>query len=308
MIAEVNTADEREVVRRSRRVRVLRDERAHPLVSRYPDQQRSVVEIGTQGVRVGGREVAVFAGPCSVESWPQLIHTAEGVHKAGASALRGGAFKPRTSPYPFQGLGEEGLELLSEARSVTGLPIVTEVIDPRLVGRVAEVADVLQIGARNMQNYPLLDEVGRVPRPVLLKRGIAATLSEVLLAAERIVFAGNPNVILCERGIRTFERATRNTLDVSAIPVLQAESHLPVIVDPSHAAGRRSLVPALALSGIAAGADGLLIEAHVSPEDAVTDGAQALSIEDFQRFMKTLAPMAEALGRPLLEPSWETRA
>ena len=271
----------------------------YPLVARCPGEDTTVVTVpSARPVRIGGRELVVIAGPCSVESRSQMLSTALGVRSAGACALRGGAFKPRTSPYPFQGLGTEGLELLAEAREETGLPVVTEVIDPRLVESVAEVADVLQVGARNMQNYPLLDELGRVQRPVLLKRGPSATLEELLLAAERIVLRGNDDVILCERGIRTYETATRNTLDVSAIPVLRERTHLPVIVDPSHAAGRSELVEPLALAGIAAGADGLLVEVHAQPEAAITDARQALSLEMFERLMNRVSLVGQALGRP----------
>jgi 3-deoxy-7-phosphoheptulonate synthase len=285
-------------------VEVLETSSPHPLVSRCAHQRRTIIHVpGVRPVAVGGAELAVFAGPCSVESREQILDTALGVARCGAAALLGGAFKPRTSPYGFQGLGEEGLEYLAEARRISGLPIVTEVMDPRLVDRVAERADVLQIGARNMQNYPLLDEVGRVQRPVLLKRGISATIEELLLAAERIVARGNDGVILCERGIRTYETATRNTLDVSAIPLLKDRSHLPVLIDPSHAAGRRDLVPTLALAGVAAGADGLLVEVHAHPSQALTDGAQALSLPEFSAMMERLRPVGRAVGRSLAAPT-----
>jgi 3-deoxy-7-phosphoheptulonate synthase len=292
------------VVDASPGVEVLEASSPHPLVSRCAHQRRTVVHVpGVRSVAVGGTELVVFAGPCSVESQEQIVETALGVARSGAVALRGGAFKPRTSPYAFQGLGEEGLEYLAEARRISGLPIVTEVMDPRLVGRLAESADVLQIGARNMQNYPLLDEVGRVQRPVLLKRGISATIEELLLAAERVVARGNDGVILCERGIRTYETATRNTLDVSAIAVLKDRSHLPVLIDPSHAAGRRELVPALALAGVAAGADGLIVEVHARPCQALTDGAQALSLPEFSAMMERLRPVSRAVGRSLAAPT-----
>ena len=250
----------------------------------------------------GDRELAIIAGPCSVESREMLCTTAHAVRTAGAGMLRGGAFKPRTSPYAFQGLGEEALQLLAEARAETGLPVVTEVMDARQVEVVAEHADMLQIGARNMQNFTLLSEVGRVQRPVLLKRGLAATVRELLMAAEYVMAQGNRDVVLCERGIRTFETATRNTFDVAAIPVLKAETHLPVIVDPSHAAGRASLVAPLAFAAIAAGADGLMIEVHPQPELALSDGDQSLNPDDFTRLMQQLAPFAHAAGRTLQVP------
>lgn len=258
----------------------------------------SIVTIG-DGVAAGGAELLVIAGPCSVEGRAMLEETAEAVRAAGAQALRGGAFKPRTSPYAFQGLGAEALRLLAEVRSRTGLPAVTEVTDPRQVDLVAEHADVLQIGARNMQNFTLLTEVGRVGRPVLLKRGPSATLQEWLLAAEYVMAQGNRAVILCERGIRTFETATRYTLDVSAIPVLKKETHLPVLVDPSHAAGRADLVPALAAAALAAGADGLLVEVHPRPPEARSDGEQSLTPAAFAAMMDMLEPFAAAAGRVL---------
>jgi 3-deoxy-7-phosphoheptulonate synthase len=271
-----------------------------------PGGKRSVIRVG-EGVRqaIGGQELAIIAGPCSVESETQLRETARAVRRAGAGMLRGGAYKPRTSPYSFQGMGPAGLELLTAARRETGLPIVTEVPDPRYVETVAEHADVLQIGARNMQNYTLLAEVGRVRRPVLLKRGLAATITELLLAAEHVMTQGNHEVILCERGIRTFETATRFTLDVGAIAVLHRETHLPVIVDPSHAAGRADLVPALAFAAVAAGADGLIVEVHPKPLEARSDGDQALSVEAFTRLMADLRPFAAAAGRTLAGPPAE---
>jgi 3-deoxy-7-phosphoheptulonate synthase len=246
---------------------------------------------------VGGRALAIVAGPCSVEGSAMLLETARSVRESGASMLRGGAYKPRTSPYAFQGMGEAGLELLAEAREATGLPVVTEVMDTREVERVARYADVLQIGTRNMQNYPLLSEVGRTRTPVLLKRGYSATIRELLMAAEYIMAEGNHNVILCERGIRTFEPSTRNTLDVGAIPVLKEETHLPVIVDPSHAGGRAALVAPLAFAAIAAGADGLIIEVHPSPAEAKSDGDQSLTLPAFAQLMHRLVGFAEAAGR-----------
>jgi 3-deoxy-7-phosphoheptulonate synthase len=248
---------------------------------------------------VGGNALAVIAGPCSVENADMIALTAARVRSAGATMLRGGAFKPRTSPYAFQGLGEAALAMLAEARDRSGLPVVTEVMDPRQVGLVARYADVLQIGARSMQNFPLLAEVGLSHRPVLLKRGLSSTVHELLMAAEHIMAAGNRSVILCERGIRTFETATRNTLDVSAIPVLKAETHLPVIVDPSHAGGRAALVAPLALAAIAAGADGLLIEVHPDPSAAMSDGEQSLTFVEFAALMSRVAAVANAVGRAL---------
>jgi len=256
-----------------------------------------------EGAAVGGPEVVVIAGPCAVEGRAMLLETADAVRAAGAVALRGGAFKPRTSPYAFPGLGREALALLAEARARTGLPIVTEVLDPRHAEEVAAVADVLQIGTRNMQNYALLAEVGRLGRPVLLKRGMAATLREFLLAAEYVLAHGNPEVILCERGIRTFETATRNTFDVAAIPVLKSETHLPVIVDPSHAAGRAEWVAPLAFAAVAAGADGLLVEVHPRPEEARSDGDQSLRPEAFATLMRRLEGFAAAAGRGLARPA-----
>ena len=270
------------------------------LASREFVGRSSLVRAGDgHGAVIGGQELAIIAGPCSVESAGMLRATAHGVAAAGAGMLRGGAFKPRTSPYAFQGLGEAALHLLADVRAETGLPVVTEVMDTRQVDRIAEHADVLQIGARNMQNFALLSEVGRVQRPVLLKRGLSATLRELLMAAEYVMAQGNHDVILCERGIRTFETATRNTFDVAAIPVLKSETHLPVIVDPSHAAGRADLVAPLAFAAIAAGADGLMIEVHPCPEEALSDGDQSLSIDGFAQLMARLRPFVEAAGRTL---------
>jgi 3-deoxy-7-phosphoheptulonate synthase len=248
---------------------------------------------------VGGAELAVVAGPCTVEGWDMLKATAERVQAAGAAGVRGGAFKPRTSPYAFRGLGEAGLEMLARARTECGLPVVTEVMDTRQVELVASYADVLQIGARNMQNFALLTEVGRLRRPVLLKRGMSATVKDLLLAAEYVMSQGNPNVILCERGIRTFETATRNTFDLAAIPVLKGETHLPVFADPSHAGGRRSLVAPLSYAAVAAGADGLIVEVHPDPERATSDGDQSLDFDEFDALMAGLRPFAEAAGRTL---------
>jgi 3-deoxy-7-phosphoheptulonate synthase len=251
------------------------------------------------GVAFGGREIQLIAGPCSVESRAMLLATARGVRAAGAVMLRGGAFKPRTSPYAFHGLGEPALHILAEAREETGLPVVTEVMDTRDVALVARHADMLQIGARNMQNFALLAEVGRSGVPVLLKRGLAATISELLHAAEHVMAAGNARIVLCERGIRTFETTTRNTLDVAAIPVLKRETHLPVIVDPSHAGGRADLVAPLAAAAIAAGADGLIVEVHPCPAEALSDGEQSLTLDAFAALVRRLAAVAGACDRVL---------
>lgn len=251
------------------------------------------------GTVIGGDAVVVMAGPCAVESRDQVLKTAVAVKAAGAKVLRGGAFKPRSSPYSFQGLGEEGLEILAEAREQSGLPVVTEVMSPQEVDLVARYADILQIGARNMQNYNLLNAVGQLGKPVLLKRGLSSTLEELCLAAEYIMAQGNRDVMLCERGIRTFEKATRSTLDLSAVPVLKEWTHLPVIVDPSHAAGKRSLVGSLALAAVAAGADGLIVEVHPSPESARCDGPQALTFADIENLIGQVGRVAEAIGRSL---------
>jgi 3-deoxy-7-phosphoheptulonate synthase len=280
--------------------RVTRITRPYKLASRDFKPSDTVVEAG--GQLIGGRDFVVMAGPCSVESREQLVRTALSVAASGATLLRGGAFKPRTSPYAFQGLGIDGLNLLEEGRRHTGLPIITEVMEPGQVDRVAESADILQIGARNMQNFPLLKEIGRTGMPTMLKRGLSATIEEWLMAAEYIMYAGNPNVILCERGIRTFETATRNTLDLSAIPVVKRMSHLPVIADPSHGTGHRYLVEPMALAAAAAGADGLLIEVHPEPDTALSDGPQSLTLEAFESLMKTLERVLAAVDRPLARP------
>jgi len=259
--------------------------------------ERTVLEI--DGRKVGGGNFALMAGPCTVESREQLLETARVVNDGGASFLRGGAYKPRTSPYAFQGLGQEGLRLLAEAKRETGLPVVTELMDMRDIDDVLEVADVVQIGARNMQNYPLLTEIGRSGRPALLKRGLSATLDELLMAAEYILKEGNPNVMLCERGIRTFETAYRFTLDLMAVPVLKELTHLPVIVDPSHAAGRRDLVMPLSLAAAAVGADGIIVEVHPRPEAAICDGPQALRAEDFAAYATAVEQAAELAGKAL---------
>jgi 3-deoxy-7-phosphoheptulonate synthase len=267
------------------------------LVSREANPAGTVIEAA--GVRIGSGPVVVMAGPCAVESEAQLMAAALAIKESGARLLRGGAFKPRTSPYNFRGLGQEGLRLLAEARRQTGLPIVTEVMDVRQLEAVAEVADVLQIGSRHMQNFPLLEAVGGCRKPVLLKRGMCSTIEEFLWAAEYVAAKGNAQVILCERGIRTFETATRNTLDLNAVPLLKRLSHCPVIVDPSHGTGHWWMVPHLSRAAIAAGADGLLIEVHVDPPSALSDGPQSLRPDKFDLLMRELAAVAGAVGRSL---------
>jgi 3-deoxy-7-phosphoheptulonate synthase len=267
------------------------------LVSREVKEEDTVIDVG--GARLGGPALAVMAGPCSVESREQLLETAHGVKRLGATFLRGGAFKPRTSPYEFQGMGEEGLKLLALAREQTGLQVVTEVMDAEDLPMCLEYADVLQIGARNMQNFSLLKKLGAVKKPVLLKRGPSATLREWLMAAEYLVAGGNHRVALCERGIRTFETMTRNTLDLNAVPVLKALTHLPVVVDPSHGIGIRKHVPAMARAGIAAGADAIIVEVHPNPECALSDGQQSLSLPEFETLMAQVRIIAGAVGRPL---------
>jgi 3-deoxy-7-phosphoheptulonate synthase len=252
--------------------------------------RKGKTQIRVNGTAIGGGEFVVIAGPCSVESEKQIMQSAESVAKSGAKLLRGGAFKPRTSPYDFQGMEEEGLKLLQKAKRATGLAIVTEVMTDRDVDLVANYADVMQVGARNMQNFMLLKALGKCGRPVLLKRGLSSTVKELLMSAEYITAHGNPDVILCERGIRTFETATRNTCDISAIPVLNELTHLPVILDPSHATGKRSLVPAISRAGVAIGADGLIVEVHPAPEKAISDGAQSLDLAQFQKMMRELQP------------------
>ncbi len=255
--------------------------------------------LNIQGVQIGGVEVVVMAGPCAVESPEQLLATARAVQSSGASILRAGAFKPRTSPYSFQGLKEQGLELLAWAGRETGLPVVTEVMDTRLVESVCRYADIMQVGSRQMHNYALLEEVGLCGKPVLLKRGMSATLEELLLAAEYVLKQGNEQVILCERGIRTFEHSTRNTLDLNAIPMLKKRSHLPVIVDPSHGTGHWWMVPWMSKAAIAVGADGLLVEVHCNPEEALSDGPQSLRPSRFDMMMKDLREVALAVGREI---------
>ncbi|MBL8167473.1 MAG: 3-deoxy-7-phosphoheptulonate synthase [Acidobacteria bacterium] len=268
------------------------------LVSKEVKKQKSVIQIGD--VTIGDGSFVVMAGPCSVEGRDQLLTTAESVAKSGAQILRGGAYKPRTSPYDFQGMAEEGLKLLAEARANTGLKVITEVLDTEDVEVVAEYADILQVGARNMQNFALLKKLGDVRKPIMLKRGLSATIKEFLLSAEYIVTHGNPNVMLCERGIRTFETATRNTLDLAAVPLLAELTHLPVVVDPSHGTGKRSLVRPLAKASVAVGADGLMAEVHPKPEEAWSDGPQSLRLEEFDTLMHEIQPyikLRESEGR-----------
>jgi 3-deoxy-7-phosphoheptulonate synthase len=259
----------------------------------HPDD--TVIDLG--GVRIGGEKVVVMAGPCAVESREQLLDIARKVKASGASILRGGAYKPRTSPYSFQGLGEEALKYLAEARDETGLPVITEVTDPRNVELVSIYADIVQVGARNMQNFVLLTEVGKSGHPVMLKRGPSSTVIDLLLAAEYVIIEGNSDIILCERGITTFETYTRNTLDLSAVPIIKDQSHLPVIVDPSHATGRSNLVAPMSLAAIASGADGVIVEVHTDPEQALCDGPQSLTLESFGEMMTKLRAIAPIVGR-----------
>ncbi len=271
------------------------------LTSREYKQDNTIIQVGNR--LIGGKEVHLFAGPCAVESRSQLMEIAVAVKEGGASFLRGGAYKPRTSPYSFRGLAEEGLELLAEASAATGLPIVTEVMDTRLVPLVARYADILQIGARNMQNFPLLEEVATSGKPILLKRGPGATIEEWLMAAEYIMLQGNGQVILCERGIKTFETQTRNTLDLSSVPIVKHHSHLPVIVDPSHGTGKWWLVPPMSRAAVAVGADGLLIEVHHSPAEALSDGEQSLTPENYYKLVKEVQEVALSVGRSLPSPT-----
>jgi 3-deoxy-7-phosphoheptulonate synthase len=277
--------------------------RPYKLTSKITRPKKTVLDVKIIGskdrVQVGGKKFVVIAGPCSVESEEQIVSTALAVKKAGAHMLRGGAYKPRTSPYAFQGMEEEGLKLLAIAREETGLPVVTEVMNPADVLVVSKYADVLQVGARNIQNFSLLKAVGKTQKPVFLKRGMMTTIEEFLMSAEYVLSEGNANVILCERGIRTFERATRNTLDLSAVPVLQRETHLPIIVDPSHATGHWELVEPMSRAAVAAGADGLMIEVHPNPSEAESDGAQSLKPETFRDLMKNLAPFVKAMKRTM---------
>ncbi len=275
--------------------RIVPISRPYKIASREFSPHNTVFPL--DGVEIGGDGIVIIAGPCAVESRQQTIEIAQAVKEAGAHALRGGAYKPRTSPYTFQGLGEEGLQILAEAREVTGLPVMTEVMAPELVPLVAQYADVLQIGARNMQNYALLHAAGESMRPVMVKRGMSATVEELLMAAEYVLSHGNRRVLLCERGIRTFETTTRNTTDINAIPVLKALSHLPVVLDPSHSTGNWEYVTAVARAGIAAGADGLVVEVHTHPEQALSDGGQSLKPERFAEMVRQVRLIAQAIGR-----------
>ena len=267
------------------------------LVNRQTNAMNTVINVN--GIDIGGEEIVIIAGPCAVENREQLLETAKAVRSAGANILRGGAYKPRTSPYSFQGLGEEGLRYLSQARKETGLPVVTEVMDTRQMELVCEYTDIIQIGSRSMHNFPLLKEAGKCRKPVLFKRGLMATIDEYLHAAEYILSEGNREIILCERGIRTFETATRNTLDLSAVPVLKRQTHLPVIVDPSHGTGHSWLVPAMAKAAIAVGADGIMVEVHNKPLEALSDGQQSLYPEEFVQLVKDIDKIAHAIGRRL---------
>ncbi len=285
---------------------VIRVSKRYKLVSRDFHPSDTIVDVG--GVKVGGNEVQIIAGPCSVESQDQILRTAHAVKEAGATMLRGGAFKPRTSPYEFRGHGEAGLEMLARAREETGLKIVTELLNPTDFDLVSQYTDVLQIGARNMQNFLLLEVAGRSNLPVLLKRGMSAQMEEWLLAAEYVMAQGNENVILCERGIRTYETMTRNTLDLSAVPVVKRLSHLPIVVDPSHGTGKWYLVPSMMLAGVAAGADGLIVEVHPNPDSALSDGGQSLTFENFAAAIPPVRSVAQAVGRSLRSGSVEAVA
>lgn len=283
--------------RMSKIEQMIQDTQAFKLVSREFQKQDTIVKINDFGI--GGKSIVVIAGPCSVENEKQVLETARSVKKSGAKLLRGGAFKPRTSVYSFQGLGEDGLKILSKAKEETGLPIVTEVMSCDKVKLVAKYADVLQIGARNMQNYDLLLEVGKTNKPILLKRGFNSTLKEFLLSAEYIISQGNSQIILCERGIRTFETMTRNTLDLSIIPLVKQLSHLPIIVDPSHATGRKELILPMTKAAVAAGADGIMVEVHPNPERALCDGKQSLYPQEFEHLMKEIKPIVKIIGRDI---------
>ncbi len=292
------TEDEEDAIRAMAGVEnVMRVLKPYKLASREFKKENTVINV--RGNIIGGKNIPVMAGPCAVENKTILTSIAEKVKEAGASFLRGGAYKPRTSPYSFQGLGEEGLRYLSEVGEKTGLPIITEIMDPRDLDALIEYTDIIQIGARNMQNFRLLLEVGKAKKPVLLKRGLSATIKEWLMSAEYIMSGGNQNVILCERGIRTFETATRNTLDISAVPVLKQLTHLPIAVDPSHGVGKWELVAPMAKASVAAGADALIIEVHTNPENALSDGEQSLKPDLFAQLMKELKPVAQAVGREI---------
>jgi 3-deoxy-7-phosphoheptulonate synthase len=278
----------------------MRIQEPYKLTGRTARPDNTVIEVGT--VKIGGPDVVIMAGPCSVEGREQIIEHAQAVKEAGAHILRGGAYKPRSSPYSFQGLGVKGLEYLAEAREITGLPVITEVMTVEALPGVVEYADILQIGARNMQNYGLLQAVGKTNRPVMLKRGLSGTIEELLMCAEYIASNGNYNVMLCERGIRTYETATRNTFDLNAVPVLKQRSHLPVIADPSHGTGYREYVPAMSRAAVAAGADALILEVHPDPDNAVSDGRQSLDIQEFAKLVVSLRRIAEAVDRKVAPP------
>lgn len=296
LVGNDGRVDDSQIVGLSGVAQVLHVSKPYKQVSREWRAENTIVTIAP-GVQVGGNEIVVIAGPCSVESEEQIITAARAVRAAGATALRGGAFKPRSSPYSFQGLGKRGLELLALARRETGLPIVTEAMDESGAEQVAEIADCIQIGARNMQNYSLLKAVGRLNKPVLLKRGMAATITELLLSAEYLLAEGNGQVILCERGVRSFDPAARNMFDLNAIPIVQRLSHLPIIGDPSHATGNRDKVTPMARAAVAAGADGILVEVHPTPDRALSDGAQSIYPEQFIRLMQELRAITHAIGR-----------
>jgi 3-deoxy-7-phosphoheptulonate synthase len=281
----------------------MRIQEPYKLASRSTRPHDTIIEVGT--VQIGGPDVVIMAGPCSVEGREQIIEHAHAVKEAGAHILRGGAYKPRTSPYSFQGLGVKGLEYLAEAREITGLPVITEVMTVETLPAVAEYADILQIGARNMQNYGLLQAVGKVDRPVMLKRGMSGTIEELLMCAEYIVSNGNYNVMVCERGIRTYETATRNTCDLNAVPVLKQRSHLPVVADPSHGTGYREYVSAVSRASVAAGADALILEVHPDPDNAVSDGRQSLDMKEFAQLVVSLRRVAEAIDRKVAPPVGE---
>ena len=281
---------------------VIKVSKPYKQVSREWREESTRVELGN-GTVLGGPEVVLMAGPCAVEGRGQILDIATRVRDLGASVLRGGAFKPRTSPYSFQGLGVRGLELLAEARGETGLAVVTEAVDPESVSLVAEYADMIQIGARNMQNYPLLKSAGRAGRPVLLKRGMSATITELLLAAEYLLSEGNPDVVLCERGVRGFDPATRNVFDLTAVPLVKSLTHLPIVADPSHGTGVREKVVPMARAAVAAGADGLIVEVHPNPPEALSDGAQSLYPEQFRELVAQCGPIARAIGRSLASPA-----
>ncbi len=277
--------------------RVMRVSEPYKMANRKYHPQNTEIDVG--GIKIGGKQIGVIAGPCSVESEDQIAEIAKAVKASGACALRGGAYKPRTSPYAFQGLAHNGIKLLEHARQITGMPIVTEIMSTDNIEMFEMCVDVIQVGARNMQNFDLLKQLGKTTKPILLKRGLANTIEEWLMSAEYIMAAGNPNVILCERGIRTYETYTRNTLDLSAVLAVKQQSHLPVIVDPSHATGKAWMVPAMAKAAIAAGADGLIIEVHTDPPHALCDGAQSILPEEFDRLMQEMRPLAQCLGREI---------